>query len=213
MSIFDGLKILEEKESKFNGKVTVIKSLAWGTYIQVDGLTQSGGVVSDVWKRTLKYINIKEENPKKVLILGLGGGSVALLVRKIWPNSEITGVDIDPVIVELGSRHLGLGKSGVNAVIHDAMKFVRQEVKSKKKYDLVIIDMYKGHDVPEKFTQDVFLKIIKKLLNKNGIAIFNRLYFGEKRKIAMKFGEKLQKVFNKVDYFFPEANLMLICNI
>ena len=51
-----GTKVLAKYESPINGKVEVIKSIAWGTYVQVGGLTQSGGVVYDVWKTTLKKI-------------------------------------------------------------------------------------------------------------------------------------------------------------
>lgn len=220
MGIFDGIKVLEEKESKFNGKVTVIKSFAWGTYIQVDGLTQSGGVVKDVWKSTLKRIRKSQLAIRNCLILGLGGGTVAQLVKKYWPEVKITGVDIDPVIVEMGNKYLGLNKLNIDIKIEDANKFLIQssKVKNQKdnskfksKYDLIVVDMYKGYEVPEKFLDEKFMHIIEKLLLKNSIAVFNRLYFGEKRKIAMKFGEKLQKIFPKVDYFFPEANLMFIC--
>ncbi len=210
MDFLSGVKVLEEKQSKFNGKVTVVKSLGLGTYIQVDGLTQSGGVVTDIWKETLKKVHSAKRIVHSCLILGLGGGSVAKLVRKYWPETEITGVDIDPVIVKLGIRHLGLGNSKAEIIVNDAAQFVRISSKSKKKWDLVIIDMYKGYEVPEKFTKDSFLKLILSLLSDNGIAVFNRLYFGEKRKEAMKFGETLQKYF-KVDYLFPEANVMFLC--
>lgn len=211
MGIFDGVKVLEEKTSKFNGKVTVTKSLGLGTYIQVDGLTQSGGVVTDVWRSTLKNIQHRTNNIENVLILGLGGGSVAVLVKKFWPEAKITGVDIDPVIVEMGQKYLGLNKIDVDIKIEDALAFSHQLSALGKKFDLIIVDMYKGYEVPEKFSEVDFLNTIKKLLADKGMAVFNRLYFGEKRKVAMKFGERLQKMFPKVDYFFPEANVMFIC--
>lgn len=207
MNIFTGLKTLEEKESKFNGKVSVIKSIAWGTYIQVNGLTQSGGVVNGVWKSTLKNIKRKNLEIKKILILGLGGGSVAILSQKFWKDAKIVGVDIDPVMVDMGRKHLGLNKLEMEIHIGDAFKYLKA---NKDKYDLVIIDMYKGDEVPGELKSDEFLEIIKANLDEKGIAVFNRLYFGEKRPEAMRFGEKLQKFFSKVEYFYPEANLMFI---
>lgn len=207
MGIFDGIKILEEKESKFNGKVTVIKSIAWGTYVQVDGLTQSGGVVNGVWKNTLKQIQKKKTNPSNILILGLGGGSVATLSRKFWKEAKITGVDIDPVMVEMGKKYLGLDKLDLEIQIGDAFKYLKTQ---QDKFDLIILDMYKGDKVPEDLKSDDFLKTVKNSLSKNGLAVFNRLYFGEKRSEAMRFGQKLQKIFGKVDYHYPEANIMLI---
>ncbi len=209
MGVFDGTKILEERKSKFNGKVTVVSSFAWGKYIQVDGLTQSGGVVTGVWKSTLKYLKKKRSDVGRVLILGLGGGSVAVLIDKIFDYLNITGVDIDLAMVELGRKYLGLDRIDVKTEICDAESFLKNH---KTIYDLIIVDTYQGDKFPEKFTSDKFLKEIRKHLNKEGVAIFNRLYFDEKRKIAQKFGEKLQTVFTKVEYFFPEANLMFICS-
>ena len=98
-NLFTGVKILEEVESKANGKIVVVKRLGFGTYIQVEGLTQSGSVVYDVWRSTLRKVKKSKIPIKNILILGLGGGSTAIISRKYWPNSNITGVDVDPVIV------------------------------------------------------------------------------------------------------------------
>lgn len=202
-----GTRVVEEKDSSINGKIRVIKSLGFGTYIQVENLTQSGGVVYDVWRTTLRTVNRQQLAINNCLILGLGGGSAALLAKKFWPKAEITGVDIDPVMVEMGKKYLGL--KDVNVVIEDAMKFV---IKTKEKYDVVLIDLYIGYEVPEKFKTDKFLRLVDKLLTGRGIAVFNRLYFGEKRLEATRFGEKLKKVFTKVEYVFPEANIMFLCS-
>ena len=195
-----GIKILEERKSKFNRDIKVVRSLGFGTYIQVNNLTQSGGIVETFWKETLR--KIKKEKITKVLILGLGGGTVSKLIKKYWPQSEITGVEIDPVMVELGKKYLGLGNAEI--IIQDAYEFIE---KNKEKYDLVIVDLYIGDEFPNKFEDEDFLK----LLTKNKLVIFNRLYFGEKRKEAVKFGKKLEKIFSKVEWFYPQANLMFFC--
>lgn len=195
-----GTKVLEERKSKFNGDIKVVRSLGFGTYIQINNLTQSGGIVEAFWKETLR--KIKKEKIKSVLILGLGGGTVAKLVRKYWPKSEIAGVEIDPMMVELGKKYLGLDHTKV--IIGDAYEFIE---KNKEKYDLVIVDLYVGNEFPKKFEEEEFLK----RLTKNKLVIFNRLYFGEKRKEAVRFGNKLEKIFSKVDWFYPQANLMFIC--
>ncbi len=182
-----GTKILEERKSRYNGNVKVVRGLGFGTYIQVNNLTQSGGVVESIWRETLK--NLKTKKLKNCLILGLGGGTVAKLIRKYWPESEITGVEIDPMMIELGKKYLGLNNTKV--IIQDAYEFIK---KNKEKYDLVIVDLYIGDEFPEKFEKEEFLN----KLTKNELVIFNRLYFGEKRKEAVKFGNKLKKIFPKV---------------
>lgn len=206
-----GTKILEERRSKYNGEVKVVRSLGFGTYIQAEGLTQSGGIVEDFWKQTLKKVKSEKLKVKNCLVLGLGGGTVAKLVRKIWPEAKIIGVDLDPIMVELGTKYLGLKKTETKIEIGDADEFVRVNSKSKKKFDLVLVDLYCGYEFPKKFESERFLKPVSKLLTDRGVAVFNHLFFKGKKEEALEFGEKLKKVFLKVNLFYPQANIMFLC--
>jgi spermidine synthase len=208
MGLFSA-KLLEEADSPVNGKITVLKSFGFGVYIQVGGLTQSGGIVYDVWKQSLGKARKLKNDVSDALILGLGGGTNAQVIREFWPKARVTGVDIDPVMVEMGKKYLGLRE--VKTIIKDAFDLTAGEIKTANKYDLILVDTYLGDAFPEKFESDEFLKRVGKLLAPEGIVIFNRLYYDEKRPLAMKFGTKLEKFFSKVDYVFPEANLMLLC--
>lgn len=207
-----GAKVLEEVESPINGGITVLKSLAFGTHFQVSGLTQSGGVVYEVWRSTLHKIKNLKFRINNCLILGLGGGSAALLVRRFWPIAEITGVDIDPIMIELGKKYLNLGGLRAEAVVADAMEFCGKEAKEQGKYDLILVDIYVGDKIPEHVQTEEFLRLVLRLLANEGVAVFNRLYYGEKRREATKFGEKLEKIFSNVSPIYPEANVMFVCN-
>jgi len=199
-----GTKTLEERESKFNGHLKVSRSLGFGTYIQADGLTQSGGIVGVIWKPTLKKIKDQKLKIKSCLVLGLGGGTAAKYIRLFWPDAKITGVDIDPDMIALGKKYLGLDQINVEIKIQDAYNF-------KGKFDLVIIDLYNGEHFPEKFGDTQFLNKVKLSLTENGVAVFNRTYYGDKRPETVKFGNKLKKIFSDVEWFYPEANLLFIC--
>lgn len=208
-----GIKVLEELTSPFNGRIRVVRSLGLGTYIQVEGLTQSGGVVYEVWRSTLRKVKNWKLKIENCLILGLGGGSTAKLVRKFWPSAKITGVDIDPTMVELGNKYLGLDEVQVQVQVQDAQDYLLTINHQPLiiKYDLILVDMYKGDEFPKKFESEVFLELVLEHLAAGGVAVFNRLYYGEKRPDAVRFGKKLEKVFGKVDYVYPEANLMFLC--
>ncbi|OGM05772.1 hypothetical protein A2125_01140 [Candidatus Woesebacteria bacterium GWB1_43_5] len=222
IDFLSGTKVLAEMDSPINGHIVVKRDLAWGTYIQASGLTQSGGVVYAAWKSVLRKIRNSNIEIRNCITLGLGGGSIAKIVRKNWPKAKITGVEIDPIMVELGKRYIGLDKSGVKIVIGDAYKYITQisNVKTQKhnsklkaeKFDLVCIDLYCGDKFPKKFGDKDFLRLVLGLLTPGGIAVFNRLYYGEKRPEAVKFGNKLEKFFARVEWFYPEANLMFLCS-
>lgn len=193
-----GTTILEEIDSKYNGRLKVAKTFGMGTYIQAQGLTQSGGIVESIWKSTLRKLT--DKNIKKILILGLGGGTLAKLLRKKYPEAKITGYEIDPIMIELGKKYLDLDRYDVDIKIKDVNKIKFEN------FDLVIVDMYSGDNFPKEFERDEFLS---KLTNFKTV-IINRLYFGEKRPDTVRFGNKLEKIFKKVTWHYPEANLMFI---
>lgn len=207
-----GTKILEERKSKYNGELKVVRTIGYGTYIQAEGLTQSGGIVETIWKSTLKKVHRSLPTVHRSLILGLGGGTVAKLIRKNWTDAKITGIDIDPHMIELGQKYLGLDKTNIEIKIADALDFLTvHRSRSTVHFDLIIVDLYNGDKYPEKFELETYMNLVKKNLKVGGVAIFNRLYYGEKRPRAVKFGNKLMKTFPKVDWFYPEANLTFLC--
>lgn len=194
-----GIKVLEERKSNFNGNLRVVKSFGLGTYVQSNGLTQSGGIVKTFWKQTLKKIKNKKPRVNSCLILGLGCGTVVEIVKNLWGEIKIVGVDIDPVMVELGKKYFGL--DGIETKIQDAT------IPVSGTFDLVIVDLYQGDKFPKKFEDEKFLEMI----NKNNLVVFNRLYFKDKKTSTDKFGEKLKLFFKNVDVFLPIANKMFVC--
>lgn len=209
VDLLAGHKVLATKQSKINGELTVVKDIAWGVHIMGGGVTQSGGVAQTVWNTSLKKAKLIKPEIRTALVLGLGGGSIAKLIRKHWGhNPKITGVEIDPIIVELGKKHMKLDDYKVNIKITDAQKFIK---KNKARFDLVCIDMYVQTDIPKKFETEKFIEQIHKLMNKGGIVVFNRLYYDEKRKSAHDFALKLEKTFPKTITVYPEANIMFVC--
>lgn len=207
-----GTKILEERRSKFNENLKVVRSFGFGTYIQADGLTQSGGVVEEIWKSTLKKVKGERREVKECLVLGLGGGTVVKLINKNWPGAKITGVDIDPEIVELGKKYLGLDEQKVKIVISDAAQYTKYNILNTK-FDLIIVDLYNGDQFPKKFESKNYIHLVRSLLSREGTVVFNRLYYKDKKIEAEHFGEKLKMVFNSVESFRPVSNLMYICKI
>jgi len=215
-NVLAGRSILVQVKSPINGQLTVVRDIAWGTYIKAGGVTQSGGVANKVWNTVLKIAKKRKHVVSKCLVLGLGGGGIVSVVKRYWKDAKIVGVDVDSVIVELGKKYLGLDPCDVEIVIDDAVSFLRRNSKKgegdkKGVYDLICNDVYVGTDVPEKFTKEGYIKNLKNNLAKDGIAIFNRLYYGEKRAEALQFGKKLEKYFSEVKVVYPEANVMFLC--
>lgn len=222
MNILAGQIEIDKQTSDFNGELTVIKDIFYGTYIKGGGLPQSGGLAEIIWRNTLNKVKGERQEIKDCLILGLGGGGIAKLVRNNWGEDvKITGVDIDPVIVDLGKKYLKLEEQDVLIKIQDVNDYIKapRNKKQDTNYDLICIDTYQGDQFPKEFETEKFAKKIKSLLKEDlphgkagGIAIFNRLYGPEDRKLANNHAKVLEKVFEKVDRNYPEANIMFICS-
>ena len=54
---------------------------------------------------------------KKMLLIGLGGGSIPKKLNKEFPNMEIDAVEIDPEVVKMAKDHFNV-KEGKNLRIH-----------------------------------------------------------------------------------------------
>ncbi len=123
--------------SEYNGQIK-LKSFLWQKSVWIGGVEQSGPLVEAVWKKGLEKVSAKECH--RVLILGLGCGLAAKLVAKKFPVTEITGVEIDPVMIDLGKKYFGLDKiPNLEVVIADAKRY-----QTKHKFDLILVDAYKG---------------------------------------------------------------------
>jgi len=205
-----GKKILFKGETSYNGELVVLQNI-FGKNLLASGLSQSGGMIESLWKTACSKINRQEV--KNVLILGLGAGSCIVPITKRWPKAKITGVEIDPTMTELGKRFFGLSDKNLQIEIGDANEFI---AKTKNTYDLILIDLFSGHNYPHFLEEQYFLENIKKRVEKNGILIFNRLYFADYKKFSDKFLLKLKKYFVYVrqfrfPYFFP-TNLLIFCH-
>lgn len=153
--------------SKFNGQIKLIKSRHHHA-LWVGGFEQSGAMVEKVWEKALAPL--KNHNCRTVLVLGLGAGSVVGVIRKYFPKSKITGVEIDPAIIDLGKKYFGLG-SWPNLTIKtfDLRKFL---MANRKKYDLILVDAYIG---PKEIVKGKLIASFQKHLSPGGEIVINSL--------------------------------------
>lgn len=195
-------QVLEEADSKFSGRLRVMDS--WGSrYIATGPLTQSGGLVKDVWEAVLKKYGRKNST---WLILGLAGGTIAgVISRKLKPKN-IVGVEIDPVMVELGKKYLGLNQVlNLDIVIADAKVYLESLTSH---FDYILVDMYLGDRLPD-FVYD--RKFLEKLKKSGNTVIFNHLFYDDsKRKKAGELVESLKPLFSEVILVRKLTNLLIV---
>lgn len=64
--------------------------------------------------------------PKRVLVLGLGGGALCTYLHQTFPSLSVEGVEIDPTMVDLAKKYFGFKPSEkLKSHIADGLSFVR----------------------------------------------------------------------------------------
>lgn len=143
----------------------------------------SYGSLQRILKKGLKYIGFERIRKfESVLILGVAGGSVIkTLVNEIKYTGKITGVEIDKEVLEIANTYFKLNEiKNLELVVDDAFEFV---LKTKYKYDLIIIDIFQDTTMPNFLFEDFFINRINFLLNSNGFILFNTMVINEKDRV------------------------------
>ena len=139
--------IVEEVKSKYSGKLIVKKIWDWGWhyYVTTGVLSQSGGIINDLWKPVVSSIKYQVSS---VLILGLATGTLAKLLK----GAQITGYEIDPAMITISKKYFGLDKiPNLKIVNKDAKDFVGS-------YDVIFVDLYLGDKPQVSYIQMLFKK-------------------------------------------------------
>lgn len=197
-----GAKVLEEFDSPFSGHIAVKKD--WDTlYVTTNELTQSGGLINDLWNDLFK--KTKFEKGKSWLILGLATGTVAKIIAKKYTPARIVGVEIDSDMIRVGKKYFGLAEIANLEIINmDASKYKFELV------DYVLVDMYLGDQLPDFVYTDTFLKKIHKF---GKIAVFNHLFYdAQKQKKAEELIKKLGKLYTNVQLVRVLTNVLAVCS-
>lgn len=186
--------IVEEVKSKYSGKLIVKKIWDWGWhyYVTTGVLSQSGGVINDLWSPIISNIQCLMSN---VLILGLATGTLAKLINKKFKDAKITGVEIDPAMITVGKKYFGLDKiPNLKIVNKDAKDFVGS-------YDVIFVDLYLGENPPSFVYTDGFLKKLKK---SGKTVIINHLFYDKDKKAKAEF------LIDKMGRYFKDIKLQRV---
>ncbi len=154
------------------------------------------------------------DNPKEILIIGLGGGILANTFGELYPDAHITSVEIDEVVAEMAKKHFGYDDSVTNKETHvrDGRVFVKRAIKRGKKYDLILLDAFNSDYIPEHMMTKEYLEEVKQLVTNDGIIMANtfsssKLFDHESATYYEVFGEMYQITFNE-----GKTNRVIIVN-
>ena len=140
--------------------------------LDTDKVNYSFGGGYIVFEKTFEHFQIRHRIFSNVLMLGFGAGSVAnILTEKYGLKCKITGIEKDPVVIELAKQYFNIDNyKNLELICEDAYTFVQQNNNS---YDLIVMDIFIDDEVPKSFHKEEFLYNLNRLLASNGILFYN----------------------------------------
>ena len=151
-------------------------------------------IVMNYPQMMLSSLFVKPE-PKSVLIIGLGGGTIPRALHELVPQARIDVVEIDPAVVKVARRYFDLGdNSELNVIEADGRVQVKKALREQRSYDLIMLDAFDHEYIPEHLLTREFLQEVKALLAPGGVLAANtfsssRLYDHESTTYAAVFPE------------------------
>jgi len=112
--------------------------------------------------------------PRRILILGLGGGTLPSAFQRLLPAAAIDAVEIDPAVVRVARKYFAFEPSATTRVFEeDGRVFVKRMQRANVTYDLVVLDAFDHEYIPEHMLTREFLLEVKSLLGDRGVLAAN----------------------------------------
>jgi spermidine synthase len=142
-----------------------------------DNLRQSAMLLEDPWELRLRYTRFLalalafQPEPKRVLILGLGGGSFPKRLYRDFPQIVVDAVDIDPEVLAIAKRYFQVPEdSRLRLHPRDGRRFLQE---TTEKYDLIFLDAYNSDTIPFHLTTREFYRELEARLAPGGVVVSN----------------------------------------
>lgn len=115
-----------------------------------------------------------EPFPKRVLVIGLGGGSIPTAIIGAHPDVELDAVELDPAVVEVAANYFDFQTTkNVHVFAEDGVAFVARAAKNEEHYDLVVLDAFDEAEMPAPFTTSEFVAQLGRITGERGVVIAN----------------------------------------
>jgi spermidine synthase len=159
--------------------------------LEVGGVVQSIAVLVDDAPTPLETENpappvgywgamVPATCPRRALLLGLGAGTVAQLLRRRCPETEIVGIERDETVLATARAQFGLDDmADLSVVIADAFVWVPAAAeRDAGTYDYICLDLFEAGRLAPGALATAFLRQVAALLTPGGTLAVNLMVTG-----------------------------------
>lgn len=126
------------------------------------------------FRRAFEQISLEDHSIEKVLVLGLGLGSIPYMLEKTFKKKyHYTHIEIDEEVIDLANQYvLKYLDAPQQTICADAFAFA---LTCQEKFDLITVDLFLEDVIPAKFEDPTFIENLARLLNPSGVLLINRM--------------------------------------
>lgn len=187
--------VLKFCEPKGISRDTLIDRLLKGTYrkpflvedleyrslcFALDGCTQTEmrlddpDALANEYTRKMMGFLVFEARPKKVLMIGLGGGSIAKYCHRHLLDTEFTAVEIDPDVIAMRPHfYVPPDDERFKVINADGADYVAQLAAAGEHSDVILVDAYDQFGIARSVVERAFVENAKQILGLNGVFVLN----------------------------------------
>ena len=195
-------RVLLERDSPYHRLlVTEDEEYRW---LRADNIWHTQMALDDPHGRGLGYSDyvdlafLFKPDIRRVLVIGLGGGTIPKRFVRDYPEVMVAAVEIDPDVIKIAARYFDC-KPGPRLKVHesDGRMFLRG---SKEKWDLIVLDAYYADTVPFFLTTREFFRIAKDRLTPGGVFVNNVV-----SQVTGARSKFFRSVYRTMDEVFPQV--------
>jgi spermidine synthase len=146
-----------------------------------------------------------QPQPRRVLMVGLGGAAFHRLFHAAYPEALLQSVELDPKVLELCRERMAFTPTAQTPVeVMDGRVFIRRD---RGQWDWLILDAYRGESAPPHLKTAEFYRECAARLADRGVLVVNLLALSELYYADLR---TLREVFPQVVLFGAEDTASVI---
>lgn len=195
-------KLIHERSSKYS-KILVADDDRGLRTLYFDDLSTRQSVIKIgdpehlelAYTRTMLVGLAVHDKPQRVLVVGLGGGTLPAWLHRHFPRTLVDVVEIDPEVVDVAKKFFNFRPDEkLKAHVQDGRKFIEQ---TRDPYDVIFLDAFSADSIPYHLATQEFLKAVRKAIKPDGLVVSN-VWSRHSNKLYDSMVKTYQSVFNEV---------------
>ena len=152
------------------------------------------------------------EEPSRILVLGLGAGTIPSYLFNRFPNTLIDVVELLPELKDVASDYFSMPRDDrLKVIIEDGYDYIMNTehvYQCGLPYDVIFMDIFNKNGIPKKFATDEFYAGLSRKICYNGYVAFNTWISPNS---YPRYMNQLKEVFGRVIEQSKSGNHIAFC--